>query len=223
MLRSRYFRIFLIFIILFILLACATGSDTDTNSSAPPLEVATLAPTTRPQPTLTPTSETAKVSVTKNTNCRAGPSTDYAIVVTLPVGTEVEVLGINQGSDFYYVQNPDRPLEGCWVWKELVTVIAGDIAIMPVFTPAFIPLPTVMLPTAAPACDRGGTISIKNDTGGQVTIYMSGTASFTFYVAAGNQTISVCPGSYSYTAYGCGGASRTGSVSDGDEIEFWCE
>ncbi len=223
MLRSRSFRVSLIFIILFFLLACGTSSDNNSNSNESPAEVATLAPTARPEPTLTPTSETARVAVTKNTNCRAGPSTDYAIVVTLPAGTEVKVLGINSGSDFYYVQNPDRPSEGCWVWKELATVVAGNISIMPIFTPAFLPLPTVILQTAAPACDRSGTISIKNDTGGQVTIYLKGTASFTFYVTAGNQTLSVCPGSYSYTAYGCGGASRTGNVSDGDEIEFWCE
>jgi hypothetical protein len=85
------------------------------------------------------------------------------------------------------------------------------------------PRPTPIPFTATPACELSGRISIKNDTGGQVTIYMNGPASFTFFVAAGNQMLSVCPGSYSYTAYGCGGASRTGNVSDGDEIEFWCE
>jgi hypothetical protein len=90
-------------------------------------------------------------------------------------------------------------------------------------THTFAPRPTAIPPTATPACERSGSISIKNDTGASVTLYMKGPANFTFSVAAGNQTISVCPGSYNYTAYGCGGASRTGTVGDGDEIEFWCE
>ncbi len=85
------------------------------------------------------------------------------------------------------------------------------------------PRPTRVPPTAAPACDRSGTISIKNDTGASVTIYMKGPANFTFFVAAGNQTLSICPGTYSYTGYGCGGVSRTGEVNDGEEIEFACD
>jgi hypothetical protein len=85
------------------------------------------------------------------------------------------------------------------------------------------PRPTAVPVTPTPACERSGSVSIKNDTGGQVTLYLAGPYKFTFYIAAGSQTISICPGSYSYTAYGCGGASRTGSVSDGDEIEFWCQ
>ena len=64
---------------------------------------------------------------------------------------------------------------------------------------------------------------MKNDTGGQVTLYLTGPAAFTFYLATGNQDISICPGSYSYTAYGCGGASRNGTIRDGEELKFWCE
>lgn len=90
-------------------------------------------------------------------------------------------------------------------------------------TPSPMPIPTAVPYTPTPACDRSASIKIINDTGAQLTIYMKGPASFTFYVASGEQMISVCPGTYSYTAYGCGGASRTGSASDGDEIEFWCE
>ncbi len=223
MLQSKSIRLLIIFLILFVLLACASSSETATKTGESGAAAATIAPTNTSTPAIEPTSATARVKVTKNTNCRSGPSTDYSIVVTLPAGSEAEVLGRNPGSDFYYVQNPDNPSEGCWIWNELATVISGEIAILPVFTPAALPMPTIPAPTAAPACERSGTVSIKNDTGGTVTIHMTGTASFTFSVAAGNQTLSVCPGSYSYTAYGCGGASRTGTVNDGDEIEFWCE
>ncbi len=85
------------------------------------------------------------------------------------------------------------------------------------------PIPTMVPYTPTPSCKLDGKIDIKNDTGGQVKLYMTGPASFTFFLSAGNQTISVCKGTYSYTAYGCGGASINGTVSTNGEIEFWCE
>jgi len=218
---STSLRLALIFSVLLLLLACGTESGNDYVSTAAP-EAVYIAPTATQEPEATPTAEEEWVSATKNTNCRSGPSTDYPIEVTIPQGREVMVLGRTSGSDYYYVQNPDDPSCGCWVWGELVT-IPVNIAMLPVFTP--MPLPTVaFIPLAAtPSCDQNASITIQNDTGGQVTLYLSGPVKFTFYVSPGTQTLSICSGSYSYTAYGCGGASRSGSVSDGDEIEFWCQ
>jgi len=85
------------------------------------------------------------------------------------------------------------------------------------------PQTTAVPATATPACELSITINIKNDTGGQVTINFTGPAKFTFYIAPGTHTVNLCPGEYSYTAYGCGGASTSGTAGDGDEIEFWCE
>lgn len=86
-----------------------------------------------------------------------------------------------------------------------------------------IPQPTAVPPTSTPACELGTSIEIKNDTGGQVTMYFTGPVKYTFYIAAGTQTLNLCSGEYSYTAYGCGNASISGTAGDGDEIEFWCE
>ena len=83
--------------------------------------------------------------------------------------------------------------------------------------------PHAVPPTATPACELGTSIVIKNDTGGQVTMYFTGPAKYTFYIAPGTQTLNLCSGQYSYTAYGCGNASTSGTAGDGDEIEFWCE
>ena len=90
-------------------------------------------------------------------------------------------------------------------------------------TSTYIPQPTAVPLTPTVACELGTTINIKNDTGGQVTMYLTGPAKYTFYIAAGTRTLELCSGNYSYTAYGCGGASTSGSAGDGDEIEFWCE
>jgi hypothetical protein len=76
--------------------------------------------------------------------------------------------------------------------------------------------------TPTVACTDKGEIKINNRTSGTVTLYLKGPASYTFYLAVGNTNISVCRGSYSYTAYGCGGASKTGSMTTGESHEFFC-
>jgi hypothetical protein len=80
-----------------------------------------------------------------------------------------------------------------------------------------------------PKCKTGGgggggegKIKIKNSTGGTITIIMSGPQSYTFYVSAGTSQLSVIKGKYNYTAYGCGGASTSGSIKPGGVITFWC-
>ena len=85
------------------------------------------------------------------------------------------------------------------------------------------PQPTAVPATVTPACELDTSIVIKNDTGGQVTMYFTGPAKYTFYIAPGTQTLTLCSGEYSYTAYGCGNASTSGTAGAGDEIEFWCE
>ena len=84
------------------------------------------------------------------------------------------------------------------------------------------PKPTAVPYTSTPACDGSGTITINNTTGGQLTLYLNGPAKYTFYVGTGYTYLDVCSGSYSYTAYGCGGASDTGSINSGEEHEFYC-
>jgi hypothetical protein len=86
-----------------------------------------------------------------------------------------------------------------------------------------LPQPTAIPVTPTVACELDTQVNIINDTGGWITLYFSGPAKYTFEIPDGSQTLNLCSGSYSYTAYGCGGASTTGTAGDGDEIEFWCE
>ena len=85
------------------------------------------------------------------------------------------------------------------------------------------PLPTIPYYTATPACDIDSSIDISNTTGGQVTLYLKGPGAFTFYINPGDSSLPVCSGTYSYTAYGCGGASDTGTMSGGESHEFYCQ
>ena len=93
--------------------------------------------------------------------------------------------------------------------------------IPPTSTPR--PLSTIPYHTPVPACDASSSITITNSTDGTVTLYLSGPASYTFYLSTGDTTLSVCEGTYNYTAYGCGGASDSGSMSTGEAHEFYCQ
>lgn len=67
-----------------------------------------------------------------------------------------------------------------------------------------------------------GKIKIKNDTGGTITIYLTGPKNYTFYVSPGTTQLSVAKGKYNYTAYGCGGSTDTGTIKAGGNLKFFC-
>lgn len=85
------------------------------------------------------------------------------------------------------------------------------------------PLPTVPYYTATPACEVSSSLTIQNDTGSTVTLHLSGPGNFTFYLKTGENVLAVCPGTYSYTAYGCGGAKGTGTMTSGETHRFYCQ
>jgi hypothetical protein len=84
------------------------------------------------------------------------------------------------------------------------------------------PLPTIPYNTPEPACEASSSITITNSTDGEVVLYLTGPTNFTFYLGAGDTTISVCEGTYDYEATGCGGATNSGSMSSGESHEFYC-
>lgn len=90
-------------------------------------------------------------------------------------------------------------------------------------TATWIPPTDVPYVAPTPSCGEKGDIHISNTTGGYVSLHLAGKVSYDFYIGAGDNTITVCSGSYDYTAYGCGGASNTGSMSSGDSHEFYCQ
>ncbi len=81
-----------------------------------------------------------------------------------------------------------------------------------------------------PKCKTGGGSAnegkqkISNNTGGTLTMILSGPHSYTFYVATGTSQISLIKGNYNYTIYGCGGAVLTGTrkLPGGGNWMFWC-
>jgi hypothetical protein len=65
-------------------------------------------------------------------------------------------------------------------------------------------------------------IPIQNNTGGTVTLSLTGPATYRFTLATGRSTISVLKGTYTYTAWGCGGASASGTKNlKGKNLWTW--
>jgi hypothetical protein len=120
------------------------------TQAGPPTE--TLAPP--PSPTLgftdtpapTATSEAPTISASVNTNCRLGPSVVYDPPVgVLAIGAKARVAGRTTNNSWWYIENPGRPGQYCWVWGETTTV-TGDTATLPFVTPP--PPPPTKTPTA---------------------------------------------------------------------------
>jgi hypothetical protein len=87
-----------------------------------------------------------------------------------------------------------------------------------IYTPG--PTAQPVVPTAA--CDSTSSIHILNSTGDTVNMFLTGPASYHFYLTTGDNYLTVCDGGYSYTGYGCGGAYLNGEIHSGDETEFYC-
>ncbi len=77
-----------------------------------------------------------------------------------------------------------------------------------------------------PTCITKGLVKIviKNNTGGILTLNLTGPATYNFTLSPGKQTISVIKGVYKYLARGCGGATKSGSknLKSGTTWIWWC-
>ena len=107
-----------------------------------PSESATTAATETPlpEPSATATVEAPKAKVNRETNCRVGPGGLYDLVATYQTGQMLEILAIDLGSAYWFVSNPEKPNEQCYVMVQNVTV-DGDTSALPKFTPQPSPTP----------------------------------------------------------------------------------
>ncbi len=91
----------------------------------------------------------------------------------------------------------------------------------PTPTPTNTPEP-VVYSSPTPACEVTSSIEIENSTGGSLTLNLYGPSDFYFYLGSGVTNLDVCPGSYQYEAWGCGGAYDAGTINSGEAHEFYC-
>lgn len=115
----------------------ATEVEETTESSATPSATPTLPPTKAP----TPTPEPVYIGVSAPTNCRVGPGVRYQRTGTLLIEATAPVFAKSSTPNFWYIANPDRPGEYCWLWGKYATV-SGDAEVLPVYTPPPSPTPS---------------------------------------------------------------------------------
>ena len=122
----------------------ATVAPTATPTEVVPTETPTVTATETPipEPSITSTPELPKAEVLRESNCRVGPGGIYDLVATYQAGQMLEVVAKDLGGGYWFVRNPEKPEEQCYLLAQNIT-ITGDIAALPKFTPR----PS---PTAAP-------------------------------------------------------------------------
>lgn len=119
----------------------AVPTDTPVFTSTPEPPTVTPTETLTPTPVFTSTPVVPLISVSVATNCRVGPGRIYDRVGALLVGQTSEVIGRNSLGNYWFIRNPNRTTDFCWLWGEYATV-SGNTAALAVYTPP--PTPTPM-------------------------------------------------------------------------------
>ena len=161
--RTTHFQLFSLLIIgVLILSACNMPGNSAAAETTPTIRVtATIALTATqtklvpsatltvtatetplPEPSATATAEIPIAEVRRESNCRVGPGALYDLVAKYQVGQMLEVVAKDLGGGYWFVKNPDKPEEQCYLLAQNIA-ITGDTAALPKFTPQ----PS---PTAAP-------------------------------------------------------------------------
>lgn len=124
--------------------ATATIELTATRTEVVPIETPTVTATETPlpEPSSTATPEPPMAEVGRESNCRVGPGGIYDLVATYQTGQLLELVAKDLGGGYWFVRNPEKPEEQCYLLANNIT-INGDTSALPKFTPQ----PS---PTAAP-------------------------------------------------------------------------
>jgi hypothetical protein len=187
-----------------------------------------LRDTPTPEASLTPTPRPGAVVTTNSLNIRSGPDTAFSISGSASQGDQLEIIGQAYSCAWLKIKTTSG-IEG-WVSSELVSYEIPCSAIPAAAIPPT-PIPSTPIPqpaatptTKAPPAGKTVSVKILNNTGGNITINLSGPATYSFNIAAGNSTIKVLPGSYTYTVWGCGTtASGTVKLKEGYEWTWYCK
>ncbi len=144
-------------------------NPTATDTLPPPPQLDTPTPPFTGTPTLTPTAGIPLISASVATNCRLGPSILYSPPVgVLAVGNQAEVHGRNDSGTWWYISNPSRAGQFCWVWGE-TTQVEGLTTSLPVITPP--PLPPTPTGTSTQGVIFTAAYDSSHDCGVRTAIF----------------------------------------------------
>ena len=217
-----------------IALVPARPTETPTPSATP---TETLAPTWTPTPAATPTPTSTMtptptvgvplVTALVDLNVRSGPGVEYPRIGALMKGQSARVTGRSPDLMWWQIVYPPDPSGRGWVSGRPQYTSAANVDNVPIVSPP--PLPTATpTPTPVPTPDLRPRVSVvvRNDTGGPITLNLSGPMNYSFKLGPGDHTITVVVAEYRYEAFGCGGSVKRGTIFlglAGDVWRFWCE
>jgi hypothetical protein len=218
-------NLLIVFIITgFLFLGCGTTAQVTQPTSTPELILPTVpASTNTPNPTDTSIPEYYGTIGGESANIRSGPGTNFDVINSFANGTKLQVVGRNDDSSWLVINLPAGGIG--WIRVDLI-LFSFPADLLKIYTTPATPTAKPYIPPEATSCSAETVnVTIINDTGGSVSLTLRGPCTYTFFIGTGNTTISILPGSYSYSAYGCGGATLTGSKSlgSGDEWTWYCQ
>lgn len=114
--------------------AIAEATTTQTQPAASATVARTATQPVTPDPSDTATAEIPVAEVVRQTNCRTGPAGNYDLVAKYAPGQKLNVVARDLGSAYWFVSNPEKPDEQCYLMAQNVKV-SGEIAALPKFTP----------------------------------------------------------------------------------------
>src|SRR5512138_132528 len=119
----------------------ATATIPTATQTAAPTETTTVTSTETmtPEPSATATPQPPMADVLRESNCRSGPGGLHELVAKYPVGQEVEIVARDLGGGYWFVRNPQKPEEQCYLLGQNIK-ITGETTALPQFTP--LPSPT---------------------------------------------------------------------------------
>ena len=127
--------------------AILTPSFTSTTSPSPVPETPSPTAPSAGTITTTPTYSVPMLTVSEQTNCRAGPGQDYDVIFTYLAGKKLEIVGRYDPGNFWLVKSPESPTGTCWLWGQYVEVTGSYLAV-----PSVTPPPTsTSAPPQAPS------------------------------------------------------------------------
>ena len=112
-------------------------------SSLPTFAIPSLTPvpTATPLPTVTSTPDLPLAWPRElGANCRYGPGKEWEVISSIPAGTAAEIKGRTIDTAWWYISNPLKLDDFCWVAYDVVDT-AGNLNIIPIVEP---PVASVM-------------------------------------------------------------------------------
>jgi uncharacterized protein YraI len=108
----------------------------------------------------TPTSSTPLLKVDEPTNCRSGPGQNFEIVTVFQAGSQAQIVGRSQGSDWWLINNPFGS-GTCWIAAEFAEITGNGSAVQVVT-----PLPSTNADLPPPPSISNWDFSCAYDSGG---------------------------------------------------------